>query len=317
MKNVILLLPALMLLTSGCASKFVVSTRDENLSALTKVTDADQPCITPFGGDDGQDLFYAGCEKGKYYNIYRKANAFSNSSAQLTTGDNYNYAPSYSKILNKLAFRCHNDGNRTSDIYLMNPSSGKAMTQLTESGDAYESNPDFSSDGKWVVYDKQMVSSISKGLRSSTIVEKSEIWLQNLETGESILLGRGYQPSFSPDDSTILYVKYSPEGKSCDIWTMDIEGGSQTRITDTKKGYAHDPRWSPDGSKIVFALIKKDKRDSDIYVIDKNGQNLSQLTKNKSNDSQPYWTNDGYIYFTSDRGSSKGKYQIWRFKVRF
>lgn len=305
------------MLLSGCASKFAITTHDENLSVLTKVTDGDQPCITPYGGDDGQDLYYAGCEKGKYYNIYKKSNAFSNSSAQLTAGDNYNYAPAYNKDLNKIAFRCHNDGNKTSDIYLMNPTSGKAMTQLTESGDAYEGNPSFSPDNKWIVFDKQIINDGSNSMFSTYIVEKSEIWLQNLETGENILLGRGYQPTFSPDGKSILYVKYSPEGKSCDIWTMDLDGGNQTRITDTKKGYAHNPRWNPKGDKIVFALIKKDKKDSDIYIIDRNGQNLTQLTKNKSYDGQPYWTNDGYIYFTSDRGNKQGGYQIWRFKAQF
>lgn len=305
------------LMMSGCLSrKIAVTTHDENLSSLTKVTDGEQLCITPFGGDDGQDLFYASSEKGRYYNIYKKSNAFSNSSAQLTAGDNYNYAPAYNKTLDKVAFRCHNDGNHTSDIYLMNPISGKAMTQLTESGDAYEGNPNFSPDAKWIVYDKQTVNDDSKSIFRPNIVEKSEIWLQNLESGENILLGRGYQPSFSPDGQSILYVKYSPEGKSCDIWTMDIDGGNQTRITDAKKGYAHNPRWSPDGNKIVFALIKKDKKDSDIYVIDRNGQNLTQLTKNKSYDGQPYWTNNGYIYFTSDRGNKQGNYQIWRFKVQ-
>jgi len=199
----------------------------------------------------------------------------------------------------------------------MNPSSGKAMTQLTESGDAYEGNPNFSADGKWIVYDKQSLKYNVKGIFAPTITEKSEIWLHNLTTGENVLFGSGYQPSFSPDGKTILYVKYSPEGKSCDIWTMDLDGGNQTRITDTKKGYAYGPRWSPDGERIVFALIKKDKKDSDIYVIDRNGQNLTQLTKNKSYDGQPYWTNDGYIYFTSDRGGKQDNLQIWRFKVRF
>ena len=37
------------------------------------------------------------------------------------------------------------------------------------------------------------------------------------------------------------------------------------------------------------------------------------MTINKSFDGEPYWANDGYIYFTSDRGGIDRHYQIWRF----
>ena len=40
---------------------------------------------------------------------------------------------------------------------------------------------------------------------------------------------------------------------------------------------------------------------------------MTQLTINKSFDGEPYWANDGYIYFTSDRGGIDRHYQIWRF----
>ena len=54
---------------------------------------------------------------------------------------------------------------------------------------------------------------------------------------------------------------------------------------------------------------------ADIYIVNIDGDNLTQLTKNKSFDMEPYWTTDGYLYFTSDRGNKKGNYQIWRFKL--
>ena len=81
-----------------------------------------------------------------------------------------------------------------------------------------------------------------------------------------------------------------------------------------KKGFALNPRWSPDGSRLIFQSSKKDKKDADLFVIDSDGNNLTQLTINKSYDGQPYWTQDGYIYFVSDRGNDPGNYQIWRFK---
>jgi len=196
------------------------------------------------------------------------------------------------------------------------------LIQVTESTDAFENNPCFSKDGKWLVYDKQSYSLARKfslgtllGLDVSTVlIESSELWMKNLETGETILLGNGYQPSFSPDSKLIAYVKYSSDAKSCSIWTMNLDGDNQVQITDAKKGYAFYPRWSPDGKRVVFQSSKKGKKDFDLYTVDIDGNNLTQITVNKSHDGTPYWTNDNFLYFVSDRGNKKGNYQIWRFK---
>lgn len=309
-------------LTNCSGTKFAISSGDEHLSALTQITDSEEPCISPYGGDNGKNLFYAARENKKYYNIYKKENPFSSATSQKTSGKNINYAPAYNEKLDKIAFRCQNEGNTTSDIFLMPATNGKALRQITESTNAFENNPSFSQDGKFLVYDKQSYTFYTNtftyafhNLNKNILIENSEIWLRNLETGENILLGNGYQPRISPDGKTIAYVKYSADAKSFGIWTMDMEGGNQIQITDTKKGYASNPCWSPDGSKIAFQAYKKDKKDYDIYTIGIDGGNLTQLTINKSYDGEPYWTTDGYIYFVSDRGNNRGNYQIWRFKV--
>lgn len=312
------------LLSSCGGTKFAITSGDEHLSALTKVTDNEEPCITPFGGDDGKDLFYAARENKKYFNIYKKENPFSSATTQKTSGKNMNFSPAHSPALDRIAFRCQNEGSSTSDIFMMSAKNGKTLTQITESSNAYENNPNFSPDGKFLVYDKQAytyaksinIASLLFGIGTTTvIVENSEIWLRNLETGENILLGNGYMPRFSPDGKTIAYVKYSSDAKSCSIWTMELDGSNQIQITDAKKGFAYNPRWSPDGKRLVFQSFKKDKKDFDLYIININGENLTQLTVNKSYDAEPYWTSDGYIYFVSDRGGKKNNYQIWRFKL--
>lgn len=324
MKNTFVLALITVVGLSSCGGiKFAITTGDENLSALTQVTNNEEPCITPFGGDNGRDLFFAARENKKYYNIYKKDNAFASAMIQKTSGKNYNYSPSYNAVTDKIAFRCQNEGSITSDIYMMSGTKGKALTQVTESSDAFENNPYFSKNGKILVYDRQTYAYYSKvafaslfGLgTSSVLVENSEIWIKNLETGENTLIGNGYQPCLSPDDTKIAYVKYSADAKSCGIWIMDLDGGNQIQLTDAKKGYAFCPKWSPDGNRIVFQLVKKDKKDPDIYMVNMDGDNLTQLTKNKSFDMSPYWTTDGYLYFVSDRGNKKGNFQIWRFKI--
>lgn len=95
---------------------------------------------------------------------------------------------------------------------------------------------------------------------------------------------------------------------------MDIDGENQTKLTDNNKlSSAQRPRFSPDGNYIVFD--SSDKTDNmDIYIISIDGSNLTRLTLNKSSDTQPYWSSDGYIYFVSDRGGKAGDSNIWRFK---
>ena len=324
MKKILFLFVTLCLLliaTSCSKTIFAITTGDENLTSLTKVTDNDEPCIDPWGGDYGKDLFFSVCEKKKYYNIYKKDNPFSSALTQKTSGKNINQAPSYCEIVDKIAFRCQNEGNGTSDIFMMANNGGKSLTQITESTDAFENNPCFSPDGKYLVYDKQSYSVYKKsnflGIGNKTyLVENSEIWMKNLQTGENILLTKGYQPRFSPDGSKIAYVKYASDAKSTSIWIMSPDGSNQTQITDAKKGFAMAPCWSPDGSKIIFQSANKNQKDdADLFVINVDGNDLTQLTVNKSWDMMPYWTKDGYIYFSSDRGNKKGNYQIWRFRI--
>lgn len=243
--------------------------------------------------------------------------------AQKTSGKNFNRQPNFNPVTGKIAFSCQQDGAGTSDIYTMFDNKGKALSQITESSDAYEEYPSFSKDGNLLVYARTQLSYYRKanwstfffGFGGTTIVvENSEIWMKNLKTGETTLLGNGYQPCFSPDGKQIAYVKYSSDAKSTSIWIMNIDGSDQVQVTDAKKGFALTPRWSPDGKRLIFQASKKDKKDADLYVIDVDGNNLTQLTINKSYDGQPYWTTDGYIYFVSDRGNDAGNYQIWRFK---
>ena len=313
----------LMVMPVMAKKKFAITTGDENLAALTKITDNEEPCMFPFGGADGKDLFFAARENKKYWNIYKKDNAFSSAMTQKTNGKNNNTSPFYCAATDKIVFSCQNEGSSTSDIFMMSGTKGKALTQITESSNAYEDNPCFNQDGSMLVYDKVLYSYFRKaygffGLATNTIiVQNSEIWLRNMKTGENTLIAAGYQPTFSPDGKRIAYVKYSSDAKSCSIWLMNNDGTDQVQLTDAKKGYAYYPRWSPDGSKIIFQSYKKDKKDFDLYVVDTDGNNLIQVTKNKSNDRMPYWAADGYIYFVSDRGNDAGNEQIWRFKAEF
>ena len=123
------------------------------------------------------------------------------------------------------------------------------------------------------------------------------------------MLGSGRTPSFSHDGKKIAY---SDNGV---ISIMDIDGDNRGQITTRSSFKAFYPRFSPDDKHIVFHA--KDSNDNwDIYVIDVNGNNLTRLTFNTANDNCPYWADDGFIYFYSDRGDKQYNHNLWRFKYQ-
>jgi Tol biopolymer transport system component len=325
MKNRIILFVLLAVLFSSCTTTYLMVSQGESFDALTKITDAKKMCLYPHWGDSGRDLVFSAREEDGFYNIYMKDNVLSGSLIQKTSGNNYNLCPNYCAANDKIAFQYLNKNNF--DIYYINASKGKAITQITSTDDS-EYNPAWSNDGKMLVFEKgAMPKLILKSNTSSNAtkyttgirITENQIWIKNLETGELRMIGQGSFPRFSPDDQQIVFVKYdlnkSKTAETGTLWIMSADGENQKQITGPDLGYASWPNWSPDAAYIVFELTKNDKKDSDIYTINIDGENLKQHTTNKSQDFAPYWTSDGYIYFSSDRGGKAEGYNIWRFKI--
>lgn len=289
--------------TQPVVIEYSVNIPGENLTALSKVTDSEYKCSHPYGGDYNKNLFFTVSTFGtkSYSNIFKKDNVLSASMSQKTSGNNFNTHAAYCAATDMLAFSGQFEGSKHWDVYMVNSSRGNALTQVTSNPDTEECYPDFSRDGKMIVYQKGFISS-------------PEIWIKKLNTNENVMIGTGKRPSFSPDGRKIVYVRSSADGTVKNLWMMNNDGSSQVQLTNANLGSVDRPRFSPDGRYIVFQSYKKEKGDNDLYVIDTDGNNLSQLTINKSYDGDPYWSSDGYIYFTSDRGGKDGHYQIWRFR---
>ena len=130
----VLLLTLLTTVTVSVSAKkkYAITMTGENLSTLTQVTDNAEPCLDPFGGDNGSALFFSVRENKRYYNIYKKDNPFSAAMSQKTSGKNCNRNPCYNPETGKIAFSCMQDGSSTSDIFTMFDSKGKALSQITE-----------------------------------------------------------------------------------------------------------------------------------------------------------------------------------------
>lgn len=288
---------ALLIATSSCGSKtFLITSGSENLRSLTKVTEGKNACTFPGGSSEANTLFFCMRVDGTT-SIYKKENPVAPAQVQITSGNDC-YYPNYCVKTDRVAFS--REVNGYFDIYMMPAVKGNALIPVTETVRDSEYCPSLSPDGTLLAYEK--------GFYNST---DSEIWIKNTQTGENMLLGKGVTPSISPDGKKIVYAKVESRNTR-NIWVMDIDGSNAQQLTVSKEEFAGFPKWSPSGKKIVFQSNKK-KGNFDIFVMNANGTGLVQLTSNESEDLTPFWSGDGYIYISSDRGARAGEYNIWRF----
>ena len=73
---------------------------------------------------------------------------------------------------------------------------------------------------------------------------------------------------------------------SWNIYTMDVNGRNQQKLTNTRRGNWH-PSWSPDGKRIAFSSEMDGSWN--IYTMDVNGRNQQKLTNTRRGNWHPSW----------------------------
>ena len=74
------------------------------------------------------------------------------------------------------------------------------------------------------------------------------------------------EPAWSPDGTRVAFACGFDGPPNDEIYVVDADSGSQTRVTDYEKSQEKHPAWSPDGTKIAFATNRDG--DYEIYVLD-------------------------------------------------
>ena len=124
---------------------------------------------------------------------------------------------------------------------------GKDLTALTDSSDCECFFPDWSKTGL-LVFDSNR-----DDPRGASV-----LWVMQPDgSGKRDIsqhgIGEWRSPSWSPDGSRIVFIRYYPGGSDApEIAVIDSSGGSEVRLTDDD-AYDLEPAWSGAGNRIAFS----------------------------------------------------------------
>ena len=162
----------------------------------------------------------------------------------------------------------------------------------------------FSHDDRFIVYEKE---NSSPHISDTIFNSDRDIFIKNLNTNEIERLTQNdtYDglPSFSPDDSEIIFVSDRPEGRSS-IYRLNLKS-RETKSISLKKSWEEKiglirrprgmvlpycPSFSPDGKSI---LLHAGWGSRGVFLLDSDGKNWRQLTDRKNDCFFPSFSSDG------------------------
>ena len=181
--------------------------------------------------------------------------------------------------------------NAGGSLWLFDLASGES--RKVDTGSAARCNNDhvLSPDGRQV------------GLSSAGPEGRSLVYVAPLSGGEPRLVtpvGPSYLHGWSPDGRTLAYC--AERGGEFDIYTMPVEGGEETRLTDAP-GLDDGPEDSPDGRYIWFNSVRSGLMQ--VWRMDAGGRNQTRMTwDEESNCWFPHLSPDGkqVVYIAYKKG---------------
>ena len=182
---------------------------------------------------------------------------------------------------------------------------GTSISRLTvnKARDLY---PKFSPDGKTLAFSSDREGSLDV---FTMPVAGGEVKRLTLHSADDVVLG------WSPDGKSILFASQRGEDFMGKLYTVSVDGGA---AINAGPDMGNAGSFSPDGTKLAInrkaqTYWRKNYRgsyQSDVTVMDLGAKSFKDLTDFDGMDSWPMWSQDGRIYFVSDRDSN-AQANIW------
>ena len=175
---------------------------------------------------------------------------------------------------------------------------GKGNARLVDTQYVSKCNNDhiLSFDGKWMAVSSSTNGSSGWG---------SYVYVLPVEGGTPRLV-TPYSPSYlhgwSPDGQTLAYCAFRDYQRGADIYTISIDGGEETQLTDAP-GLDDGPEYSPDGKHIWFNSVRTGLMQ--VWRMNADGSEQTQMTFDEMRNAWfPHVSPDGkqVIYITYHKG---------------
>ena len=190
-----------------------------------------------------------------------------------------------------------------------------SLLQLTTEGRNFF--PDWSPDGKWIVYDSDIDDT------------KYDIWIMESDgenkkniSGESDSLDQGGWriPNWSPNGKYIVHERYVSGGDSGpEIVIMDTSGQNPVYLTLNYEGADMYPRYSPDGTRIAWYAHRETSSGNwamNVWIMNSDGSNPKKVTSDHAWSFD--WSPDGnqmvFLYWDTLHEQT-GNGQLWLVNV--
>jgi len=212
-----------------------------------------------------------------------------------------------------------------------------SLKQLTFSDSTHDGYPNWSPDGKFIIY--------SSGTRTACMTKRipseggSAIQLTNYFSQHAQYSPDGSQIVFDGENGSKVYIAsadggepiqivpdsipiersgmpcWSPDGKKVAfhskgvLWTVEVETGTLKKIFDLEGNLTIPFCWTNDGNNIIAELMDTASAGTDLWKIPINAKEASQLTFMEGRQKKPCLSPDGsLILFASDHG---GNVDLW------
>jgi len=167
--------------------------------------------------------------------------------------------------------------------------------------------PRFSPDGKWIAFSSERFGNLDVFVIPSQGGEAKQL---TFHSADDTVQG------WSPDSRSVLFSSQRGEDFMGKLYTVSIDGGMPRSAGSDMGVYAV---FSPDGrslainrkSQSYWRKYYRGAYQTDVTVMDIASKKFTDITDFDGMDSWPMWSQDGNIYYVSDR-DGKGLTNIWR-----